>query len=121
VYHEVLGPLVNRFLPEMIFIDAGFDGHHEDLIGRSKFTEKVFGWLTRLCLKLRAEIGAPPILFALEGGYAPRAVASSVKEVLKALVEAGHGAEFPKAQSGQAVEIVEKAKRIHAKYGVWTD
>jgi acetoin utilization deacetylase AcuC-like enzyme len=121
VYQEVLGPVVRRFLPEMIFIDAGFDGHHEDLIGRSKFTEKVFGWLTRLCLKLRAEIGAPPILFALEGGYAPRAVASSVKEVLKALVEAGHGAEFPKAQSGQAVEIVEKAKRIHAKYGVWTD
>jgi acetoin utilization deacetylase AcuC-like enzyme len=121
LYQEVLGPVTRRYLPEIIFIDAGFDGHHEDIIGRSKFTESVFGSLTRLCLKLRADIGSPPILLVLEGGYAPRAVASSVKEVLKAMLDAGPHADLPESQSAQAMQLVEKAKRIHARYGVWTD
>jgi len=121
LYQGVLGPVMRRYLPEIIFIDAGFDGHHEDIIGRSKFTERVFGSLTRLCLKLRAEIGSPPILLVLEGGYSPRAVASSVKEVLNAMLEPETPTEFPGPHSEQAMEIVKKAKRIHAKYGVWSD
>jgi acetoin utilization deacetylase AcuC-like enzyme len=121
LYREVLGPVVSRYQPELILVDAGFDGHHDDPIGRSKLTEKAFGWLTILCLELRAQISNPSILFVLEGGYDPRALALSVREVLRSLSQLEPEKTPLDAETPLASEIVEKARRIHAKHKVWAD
>jgi len=121
LYREVLSPVVKRYYPQLILVGAGFDAHYQDPIGRSKLTEHSFRWLTHLLLELRAEADHPPILFALEGGYNPSALACCVREVLKALTEEEQGESPPPANTRRAAKMVEKARRIHRKYGVWTD
>lgn len=121
LYKEVLGPVVRRYRPELLLVSAGFDAHYRDPIGRSRLTEQAFRWLTSLLLDLRSQVDCPPILLALEGGYNPRALASSVKEVLKALATEENLEKFPSEVTQRAAKLVEKARRIHARHKVWAD
>lgn len=121
LYQEVLGPVVTRYRPELILVAAGFDAHRQDPIGRSRLTQESFRELTDLILDLRSEVDDPPILLALEGGYDPQALARSVRQVLKALTGQRHRQTPPSTGTEQAAELVEKVRRIHSKFGVWTD
>ncbi len=121
LYREILGPVIQRYVPELILIDAGFDAHHEDPIGRSRLTEKVFRWLTSFLLEQMSEINNPPMMLILEGGYHPGALAKSVKEVLEVLINEEIPELFSASEFARANKIVTKARRIHKRYGVWTD
>jgi len=119
LYQEILGPVVRKYGPELILVAAGFDAHHEDPVGRSRLTEASFRGLTHLLLELRSEIDHPPILFALEGGYDPQALALSVRAVLVELTSDGPDEKFIGEETQRTGELMEKARRIHGKYGVW--
>ncbi len=119
LYKLVSTPVIERFRPELILVCAGFDAHRNDPIGRSRMTEKGFGWLTRLFLALRKEIDCPPVLFALEGGYDFRSLTACAREVLNAMTGNNHGDALPKVPSQRAASLVEKTRHIHSKYGVW--
>jgi acetoin utilization deacetylase AcuC-like enzyme len=121
LYVEILGPVFRQFRPELILLGAGFDAHYQDPIGRSQLTENAFRWLTYLLIDLRAEVNCPPMLFALEGGYSPRALASSVREVLKALSTEKNQKNLSAEVTQRAAILVKKARRIHSRYGVWTN
>jgi acetoin utilization deacetylase AcuC-like enzyme len=120
LYHEILGPLFGRYNPELILIAAGFDAHQDDPVGRSRLTEKAFKGVTRLILELSAEIEHPPILFALEGGYDPSALSRSVNGVLEVLTYTHHEGRYAGEETERIRDLLEKAHRIHAKFGVWT-
>ncbi len=121
IYREVLGPMVRRYAPQLILVDAGFDGHHDDPIGRSRFTEKAYGWLTRLFLDLREEVDKPPLLLALEGGYNPRALAGCVREVLMVLTGKAERENLPAGETERSRNMVKRLRAIHGKHGVWVD
>ena len=121
VYHEICQEVFYRFRPELIIVCAGFDAHERDPIGRSHMTEKLYGWLTTLFLRLRADINRPPLLFVLEGGYDFRGLSYSVGEVLKAMTQYTDKSVLPDVESDHGRKLVEKAKHVHAKYGVWVD
>ena len=121
LYQLVLGPVIRRYRPELILVAAGFDAHREDPVGRSGLTPKFFRDLTRLLLDLSSEVNHPPILLALEGGYDPQALASSVREVLKALTGEGHGERPQTGETREVTELLEKARRVHSRYGVWVE
>jgi acetoin utilization deacetylase AcuC-like enzyme len=119
IYQEIVGPLMRAYEPQLILVAAGFDAHEEDPIGRSRLTEQAFGILTRLLMGWRAEIGDPPILFVLEGGYSPRALAASVKEVILALLKPGLVEKTAAMETQQTAEMVARARAIHQGHGVW--
>lgn len=121
LYHEILGPLFRRFNPELILIAAGFDAHQDDPVGRSRLTERAFRGMTRLILDLSVEIEKPPILFALEGGYDPSALTRSVKGVLETLTGQGRETLSADGETDRVGRLLEKARRIHGKFGVWVD
>ncbi len=121
LYREILGPVIKSYVPELILIDAGFDAHHQDPIGRSRLTEKVFRWLTCFFLEQLSEINNPPMLLVLEGGYHPGSLARSVKEVLEVLTSEETQELSPLIDSDRAKKIVTKTRRIHKRYGVWTN
>lgn len=121
VYREISTPIIERFRPELILVCAGFDAHLNDPIGRSRMTEKVFKWLTRLLLTLWQGIDCPPLLFALEGGYDFRALSACVKEMLREMTDDHHPDTLPASTSFRAAPLVKKARQIHARYGVWVD
>jgi acetoin utilization deacetylase AcuC-like enzyme len=121
LYKMIASPIMERYRPQLILVCAGFDAHKNDPIGRSNLSENAFKWLTHLLLHLREEINRPPVFFVLEGGYDFRSLARSVKEVLIAMKDADHRNALPDVQSQRAEIHVEKARRIHSRYGIWTN
>jgi len=120
IYGELLAPVIRRFRPELVLVSAGFDGHREDPIGRSRMTSRGYGNLTRVLLNLLPEAGNPPVLLTLEGGYNPRALTNSVREVLAALVESTPEAPKTESFSPEAEALVAQVRQLHKPYGVWT-
>lgn len=118
-YREVVALIIRRYRPELIIVAAGFDGHHRDPLGRTGLTEHAYGWLTRLIMNLKAEIGGPPIFFSLEGGYDIKALIASTREVLAVLTEKESQFELPVSFTPIGEELVAEATKIHSKYGVW--
>jgi acetoin utilization deacetylase AcuC-like enzyme len=119
-YKEVLGPIVQNYSPRMILVAAGFDGHHQDPLGRTRLTARAYGRLTRLITALAADAGDPPILFALEGGYNIQALVESAREVMEALVSGDGAGDLPIGATDLGSRLVRDAGRIHSHYGVWT-
>jgi acetoin utilization deacetylase AcuC-like enzyme len=119
VYREVLGPVVRAFRPELVLVAAGFDAHHRDPLGRTRLTEQAFRWLTQIVLQLSESVRSAPILLALEGGYDNRALAASVREVLKVLTFEGRRERVPSVRTKRGKDVVEKVRQVHRRYGVW--
>lgn len=119
VYREILIPVVQRYVPDLMLIVAGFDAHHEDPIGRMKITESAFADLTRLILQLRAMANDPPVLFALEGGYSDRGLANSVCRVLKVLTSEKASQGSSNIETSRGAQLVKTVRQIHAPYKVW--
>lgn len=120
LYDCILRPVVAAYKPELILAAAGFDGHHLDPIGRLNLTEIGYRDLARVLLNVRAVAGSPPLLLALEGGYDAGALASCVREVLRALLGngAGNAPSFPLSERGEP--LWKKVLSIHGRFGVWT-
>ena len=120
LYREVLTPVVQRYVPDLLLVVAGFDAHHEDPIGRMKITGSAFADITRLLLYLRNSVDNPPILFALEGGYSNRGLVESVRSVLSVLTSKATPRRLPNNNTTIGARLVAKAREIHAAYKVWT-
>jgi acetoin utilization deacetylase AcuC-like enzyme len=121
LYREVVGEAILRYEPDLILVAAGFDLHSQDIFSRAKITETVFGMLTRLILDRKREVGDPPLLLALEGGYRIPALVKSVREVLKVLTDSGSTVKLPHESTPTGEQLLTTARSIHSKYGVWTD
>jgi acetoin utilization deacetylase AcuC-like enzyme len=121
VYREVLVPMVRMYRPELILVAAGFDAHHRDPLGRTRLSENSFRWLTQLVLQLADSVKRAPLLLSLEGGYDNHALAASVREVLGVLASESRRERIPLTKTKKAAQLVERARSIHKKYGIWTD
>jgi acetoin utilization deacetylase AcuC-like enzyme len=119
IYRQITGPVMRAYEPQLIIVAAGFDAHAEDPIGRSRLTEEAFDMLTRVVMGYRSDIGEPPILLILEGGYSPRALAACVKEVIRALLDPALPENLADAQTHRAEDIVRKVQCIHRGFGIW--
>ncbi len=119
IYRDVLTPVVRKFRPQLMFVAAGFDAHHRDPLGRTRVSEKAYRWLTQMVLQLSEAAKSAPILFSLEGGYDLRALVRSVKEVLDVLTYEGRRPRLPLVLTPRGKKVVEKARQVHSKYGVW--
>ncbi len=121
IYSEILSPVIRRFGPELVLVAAGFDAHREDPIGRSRMTSRGFGKLTELLVRLLQEAGNPPLLLSLEGGYNPRALTNSVREVLAALLQPETDPPLRPDATPEAEALISQLRAIHKPYKVWVD
>ena len=102
---QVLQAIVEQYMPQIIIASAGFDGHTDDPISRTRLTTDWFAAITRLLRRLAAQSCDGRLLMILEGGYNPVSLEASVLSVLGALVE-------PKPQvvgimpSGRAARLI---------------
>ncbi|NOY69083.1 MAG: histone deacetylase [Deltaproteobacteria bacterium] len=120
VYEQTLLPVIRGYRPDLIMVAAGFDGHADDPIGRNRFSSMLYGRLTRLIVEAAGLFSDArvPLLFCLEGGYEPRALAESVGSVISALIEDWGEGNKVDAPSPSAVKLVEDVMKIHRQYGV---
>lgn len=85
-FNEVLVPVARRFRPEFILVSAGFDAHWADHLAMMRATVQGFARMTMVLKGLADELCQSRVIFALEGGYSPRVVASSVKAICDVLL-----------------------------------
>jgi acetoin utilization deacetylase AcuC-like enzyme len=82
---EVLAPLVERFIPEMLFISAGFDSHWNDPLAELGLSSGGYHAYAKQLVEFAGQYCKGRIVFVLEGGYNPVNVASGVEAVLATL------------------------------------
>lgn len=87
ILQEKILPAVREFQPQLFIISAGFDAHGNDPLAGMRLNAASFGEMTRLVRQELVSLNGVKILSVLEGGYNLTALAESVFEHLKALVE----------------------------------
>ena len=82
-------PALERFEPQMIFISAGFDAHRDDELSHLAWTDHDYAWLTRQIVAQARRHAQGRIVSSLEGGYDLLALARSVEQHVRELLEVG--------------------------------
>ncbi|KAL0081559.1 hypothetical protein F4703DRAFT_1776490 [Phycomyces blakesleeanus] len=77
-YHIIL-PIARQFLPDMIFVSAGFDAAegHPDNLGGYKVSPRGFALMTKMVKELAEELCSGRLVMTLEGGYELQPLANS--------------------------------------------
>ena len=83
---EVIGPLVDRFRPNLILVSAGFDAHWLDPLASLQLTLTGYAQLTKRLDELAGRHCDGQIVFVLEGGYHLAALSGGVTTVLRTLL-----------------------------------
>jgi len=65
-------PRLHGFVPDLILISAGFDGHSSDPIGGAKLEEDDFAWATARIMQVAEMHCQGRVVSVLEGGYNAR-------------------------------------------------
>lgn len=86
-------PALARFKPQLIFVSAGFDAHRDDCLSQLAWTEDDYGWVTRRIVGQANRYAEGRIVSTLEGGYDLPALARSVEQHVRELLEVGKGEE----------------------------
>jgi acetoin utilization deacetylase AcuC-like enzyme len=82
---EVIVPLAARFAPDFLLVSAGFDSHWRDTLAGMQLTCHGYHDLARSLVDIARRHSGGRLVFVLEGGYDPEALAASVQAVLFAL------------------------------------
>lgn len=85
--NKVINPVIEQYLPQIILVSAGFDGHEEDSISDTLLTTSWFSTASMMLRKYAADCCDGRLLFVLEGGYNPVSLESSVLAVIDALMK----------------------------------
>ncbi len=85
-YEHVLNKL-NEFKPEFILFSAGFDAHAEDPLANINLKSQDFYEITKRTLISSKDYCKNNVVSILEGGYNLNALAESVEEHVRALIE----------------------------------
>lgn len=82
----IILPALEAFKPQLLFISAGFDGHHQDLRADMNLTEEDYDWATKELLKIADKCCEGKVISVLEGGYDLVGLAQSAEVHVKALL-----------------------------------
>jgi acetoin utilization deacetylase AcuC-like enzyme len=85
-FNEVLVPVARRFRPDLILVSAGFDPHWDDQLAMMRVSVSGFARMAMILKELAVELCQGRLVFALEGGYNLRVVASSIKAIFDVLL-----------------------------------
>ena len=85
-FQEVLLPAAKRFVPELVLVSAGYDGHWRDSIASMALSVTGFARMTKMLKEMAQDMCQGRLLFTLEGGYDLDALASSVGATLRVLL-----------------------------------
>jgi acetoin utilization deacetylase AcuC-like enzyme len=80
-------PAIERFMPEMIFVSAGFDAHQDDEMASLQWVDSDYDWVTQWIKTAADEFAQRRIVSLLEGGYELPMLARNVVNHIAVLME----------------------------------
>jgi acetoin utilization deacetylase AcuC-like enzyme len=116
VMDELILPLMDRFMAEMILVSYGFDPHRNDPLGSLMLSAQGYGVLISRLVGWADQNCEGRIALFLEGGYDLQAAKNCSKAVVAALL--GETVELPEAERPTAREglnwqaMVREAKKL---------
>ena len=116
ILERIISPAADRFKPDAILISAGFDAHWRDPLASLQLTTRGFYTLGRGFNKLADEHCESRLIYVLEGGYDPEALAENVQAILFSLTEGelmGEPLGSPPHPDADANAIIDEVIRIH--------
>jgi acetoin utilization deacetylase AcuC-like enzyme len=90
IFDELLTPLAERYLPQLILVSAGYDAHWSDPLAMENLSVAGYGALARTLVALARDLCQGRIVFTLEGGYHLPALAYGVAATFGALLGDSH-------------------------------
>ncbi len=87
IFQKVLVPAADTFQPEFVLISAGFDAHRDDPLASMNLTDQGYAELTGIVASIAGNFSGGKILACLEGGYHLQALAGSVDQHLRVLLD----------------------------------
>lgn len=106
--------LAEQYLPQIILVSAGYDGHENDSISDVLLTTDWYRTVTRILRKVAGEYCENRLLMVLEGGYNPESLEASVLATIDTLLE-----EPPKGAGIPRSERAEKLLSCHPARPFW--
>jgi acetoin utilization deacetylase AcuC-like enzyme len=82
---RIMQPIADRFRPDLLLVSAGFDAHWSDPLAGLQLTTSGYHVLASSLKQMADTYSEGRIVFFLEGGYNPEALAHNVDAVLHAL------------------------------------
>lgn len=83
---RILQSVVEQYLPQIILVSAGYDGHRDETISGTLLSTEWFGLITAMLKQYAHETCGDRLLMVLEGGYNPVCLEGSVLATLDGLL-----------------------------------
>lgn len=96
VWHTLIDPRLEAFVPDVILVSAGFDGHDADPLASQQMTTAGYaGWISALRRRAEQSCGGR-LALVTEGGYDPEALRACLDATIDVLrAPAGTSAQWP--------------------------
>ncbi len=78
IFAELIRPAANRFSPDALLVSAGFDAHWSDPLASLQLTTLGYQRIAAELVQIAGEHCQDRVIFTLEGGYDPEALAENV-------------------------------------------
>lgn len=88
---RLLQGVVEQFMPQIILVSAGYDGHKDDSMSGTLLTTAWFGTVTTMLKQFARETCDNRLMYILEGGYNPISLESSVIATLDSMRKHDNG------------------------------
>ncbi len=88
---RLLQGLVEQFMPQIILVSAGYDGHKDDNISGTLLSTEWFGTITTMLKQFARDTCKNRLLYILEGGYNPTSLEASVMATLHSMCKQTNG------------------------------
>jgi acetoin utilization deacetylase AcuC-like enzyme len=82
---RLLQGIVEQFMPQIILVSAGYDGHKDDNMSGTLLTTEWFGTITTMLKQFARETCDNRLMYILEGGYNPVSLEASVLSTLESM------------------------------------
>ena len=79
---RLLQSIVEQYMPQIILVSAGFDGHRDDTISATLLSTQWYGTVTTMLRQYARESCDNRLIFILEGGYNPVSLEGSILAAL---------------------------------------
>lgn len=117
VFHDIIVPAAEKFVPDWILVSAGFDPHRRDPLGGMGVTDEGFALMARRLLALAEKFTDAKIAFLLEGGYDLAGLRGSVAAVLDTMQLGGAAApDAPRLNDSRIAPLIRHIQQLHERY-----
>ncbi|MBI4455070.1 MAG: histone deacetylase [Acidobacteria bacterium] len=116
IYEDLVPIILEQYRPDWIFVSAGYDAHRKDPLAQLEVTERGFARVTQSLQRCARDFCDGKILYLLEGGYDLEALAASVSESLKVILQKATLQIDPLAEPRGWKEYIAALRQVHERW-----